>query len=84
MHDHNNTTDLSADAVVVGIDWADAEHVLCLIEPDGRLEIGTLQQSPETIDEWAAQLQRRFPGKTIAVALEGCRNSIRWNHAAFA
>ena len=70
MIDHNNTTELSADAVIVGIDWADTEHVLCLIGPDGRLEIDTLQQSPEAIDEWAAGLQRRFPGQTIAVALE--------------
>jgi len=65
-----NTHPELADTVVVGIDWADAEHVFCLIEPDGRLEIDTLQQSPEAIDEWAAALKRRFPGRTIAVALE--------------
>ena len=76
MNDHNNTTDLSADAVIVGIDWANAAHVLCLIEPDGRLEIDTLQQSPEPIDEWAAQLQRRFPGKTIAIALEQSKGAL--------
>lgn len=76
MNDHNNTTDLPADAVIVGIDWANAEHVLCLIEPDGRSEIDTLQQSPETIDEWAAQLQRRFPGKTIAIALEQSKGAL--------
>ncbi|MCH7687264.1 MAG: IS110 family transposase [Planctomycetes bacterium] len=76
MHDHNNTSELSADAVIVGIDWANAEHVLCLIGPDGRLEIDTLQQSPAAIDEWAADLQRRFPGRTIAVALEQSKGAL--------
>ena len=70
MIGHNNTTELSADTVIVGIDWADSDHVVCVIGPDGRLEIGTLEQSPEAIDEWAAALKRRFPGRTIAVALE--------------
>jgi hypothetical protein len=54
MIDHNNTTELSANAVIVGIDRADTEHIVGLIEPDGSLEIDTLQQSPEAIDEWAA------------------------------
>ncbi len=70
MIDHNNSSELPADAVIVGIDWANDEHVLCLIGPDGPLEIDTLEQSPAAIGEWAADLKRRFPGRTIAVALE--------------
>ena len=70
MPDQNNTTELSADTVIVGIDWADSDHVVCVIGPDGRLGIDTLEQSPAAIDEWAAALKRRFPGRTIAVALE--------------
>jgi transposase len=76
MIDHNNTSELPADAVIVGIDWADAEHVLCLIEPDGRPNIDTLEQSPAVIDEWAADLKRRFPGRTIAVALEQTKDAL--------
>jgi len=67
-----------ADAVIVGIDWADAEHVVCLIQADGRGEIDTLEQSPEVIDAWAADLQRRFPGKTIAVALEQSKGALMY------
>ena len=65
-----------ADAVIIGIDWADAEHVLCRIDPDGRSQIETLEQSPEAIDAWAADLQRRFSGKTIAVALEQSKGAL--------
>jgi len=76
MHDHNDASELPADAVIVGIDWADDEHVLCLIEPGGRSNISTLEQSPEAIDEWAADLQRRFPDKTIAVVLEQTKGAL--------
>ena len=73
---HTNTIQELSDAVVVGIDWADANHVVCLIEPDGRSWIETLQQSPEAIDEWVAELGRRFPGQTIAVALEQIQGAL--------
>ena len=65
-----NTPQELSNAVVVGIDWADTEHVVCVIDQNDRPQIGTLQQSPEAIDEWVAELGRRFPGKTIAIALE--------------
>ena len=61
MIDHNNSSELPADAVIVGIDWADDEHVLCLIEPDGRSNIDTLEQSPAAIDEWADVRASRRP-----------------------
>ena len=71
-----NTLQELSDAVVVGIDWADAEHVVCLIEQDGRSRIETLQQSPEAIDEWVAELGWRFPGQTITVALEQSQGAL--------
>ena len=70
MNKQHNMTELGSDAVVVGIDWADREHVVCVLDQHDRPKIDTLQQSPEAIDEWVAELGRRFPGKTIAVALE--------------
>ena len=63
-----NTPQELSNAVVVGIDWADTEHVVCVIDQNDRPKIGTLEQSPEAIDEWMAELGRRFPGKTIAIA----------------
>ena len=65
-----------SDAVVVGIDWADREHVVCVIDQNDRAKIETLQQSPEAIDAWVAELSRRFPGKTIAIALEHSKDAL--------
>ena len=70
MNNHNNLSQTLCDAVVVGIDWADAEHVVCVIDQNDRPRIDTLQQSPQAIDEWVAKLSRRFPGKTITIAIE--------------
>lgn len=67
---------LEPGTIVAGIDWADAEHVVCLLDPEGRSRIESLRQSPEAIDEWAAELQRRFPGRTIAVAVEQTRGAL--------
>jgi len=61
---------LGEQVVIVGIDWADREHAICLIDPQGRATVAQLPQSPEAIDEWAADLAGRFPGRTIAIAIE--------------
>lgn len=58
-----NTPQKLSDAVVVEIDWADREHVVCVIDQNDRLRIETLQQSPEAIDEWVAELSRHFPAQ---------------------
>ncbi len=54
----------------VGIDWADKKHDFCLQAADSdRRESGVIAHTPEAIVQWAAALQRRFPG-LIAVCLE--------------
>ncbi len=70
MNEQDNMTELGSDTIAVGIDWADREHVVCVIDQNDRPKIDTLQQSPQAIDDWVAELVRRFPGKTIAVAIE--------------
>ncbi len=67
---------VSGKGVIVGIDWADREHVVCLIDPHGRATVDTLPQSPEAIDEWATQLATRFPGQVIAIAIEQSKGAI--------
>lgn len=62
--------------VLVGIDWADREHVVCLIDPHGRTHLQTLPQSPQAIDDWAADLARRFPRRTVAVAIEQSKGAL--------
>jgi transposase len=64
-------------AALIGIDWADARHDICLIDPaTGRREASQLRHSPNSIDEWAAALRARFSGQRIAVCLEQARGPL--------
>src|SRR4051812_16831846 len=64
-------------AAVIGIDWSDRKHDLCLI-PAGssRSERSVLDHSPEAIAVWAAQLRTRFSGQPLAVCLEQSRGPL--------
>jgi transposase len=60
-------------AVLVGIDWADCKHDVCLLPADSgpeTREFRVLEHRPEAIDEWANSLRARFPGRSVAVCLE--------------
>jgi transposase len=58
-------------AAFVGIDWADAQHEVCLQAggPDQR-EFTSLVHTPDALDEWAVTLRKRFAGHPVAVCLE--------------
>ncbi len=64
-------------AALIGLDWADQKHDLCLIETaTGQAEAATLRHSSRTLDEWAAALHVRFNGQPIAVCLEQSRGPL--------
>lgn len=64
-------------AALIGIDWADAKHDICLIEmATGQPEASILRHSSKTIDEWATALHVRFNGQPIAVCLEQSRGPL--------
>jgi transposase len=65
-------------AVCIGIDWADQEHALCLIDPahPERPEHQQLPQQPEAIEAWVAGLRERFPGQAIAICLEQSKGAL--------
>ena len=56
----------------LGIDWADERHAWALQTSAG-VEHGILAHTPEAVEAWAAELQCRFAGGLIAVALEQSR-----------
>jgi transposase len=58
-------------AALVGIDWADRKHDICLHVADtGEREFSVLEHGPEAIDEWANALRVRFSNQPVAVCLE--------------
>lgn len=68
---------MSEYAALIGIDWSDSKHDICLIDPRTlRREAAQLRHSPKTIDEWATNLRARFGGQQIAVCLEQSRGPL--------
>ena len=58
-------------AALVGLDWADAKHDVCLQAAGAeRREFLILEHSPEAIDAWVQTLRTRFHGQPVAVCLE--------------
>ncbi len=64
-------------AALLGIDWSDKKHDLCLIETaTGKREASVLPHSPQKIDEWATSLRARYGGQLVAVCLEQSRGPL--------
>ena len=62
--------ELSQFTAIIGIDWADKKHDVCIqVTETGQRKTYQIQHKADKIDEWARSLQRRFGGP-IAVALE--------------
>lgn len=64
-------------AALIGIDWSDSKHDICLINPETQQrEASILRHSSQTIDEWATALRVRFSGQPVAVCLEQSRGPL--------
>ena len=60
----------------IGLDWGDAQHSVHLQTPAGTIEHLVLAQQPAVLHAWVADLQRRFPGGTVVVALEQRKGAV--------
>lgn len=78
MNHTDTTNDLDPSfAAFVAIDWADEKHSFCLqAAGQKQKESGVLEQKPEIIGPWVAQLRERFGGRSIAVAVEQSRGAL--------
>ncbi len=64
-------------AALIGIDWSDRKHDLCLIDPtSGQRETAVLRHSVKEIETWASALRERFGGRQVAVCLEQSRGPL--------
>ena len=56
--------------VVIGIDWSDKKHDICLCSNQGdELEFSILSNQVEALERWIHSLHQRFNGQPIAIAL---------------
>jgi transposase len=62
-------------AAFVGIDWADEEHAVCVLDGP-RLRREVLPHTPEAIAAWAAGLARDFHNQPVAVMVEQSRGAL--------
>jgi len=64
-------------AATIGLDWADTHHDLWLQPADGsKPEHIILDQQPEALHQWIAQLRARFNNQPIAFAIETSRGPV--------
>ena len=70
---HNDTTEFAA---LIGLDWGDQAHAVALEPADGPTETSTLPHSAESLHQWLDQLEQRFGGRPVAVAIETDRGPV--------
>ncbi len=64
-------------AALVGIDWGDKKHDVCLRAAGSeRTEHWVVQHTPEELAGWASRVRERFRGKKVAVCVELARGPI--------
>ena len=64
-------------AAYLAIDWADQKHVYALQAAGSeKYEVGELENRPEAVEAWAAELGHQFQNRPIAVCLEQSRGAL--------
>ena len=64
-------------AAFIAIDWADKKHFFSLQAAGSpKIERGELENTPEAVEVWIAQMQLRFGERPLAVALEQRRGAL--------
>lgn len=74
MQNLKTTTNFAA---TIGLDWADRKHDLWIHPTQGdKAQHRQLEQTPEALHAWVAQLRKRFDNHPVAVAVETSRGPI--------
>jgi transposase len=72
-----NTSDTTAFAATIGLDWADRKHDLWICPAgQGKAEHLRLEQKPAALHEWVAKLRERFSSQRVAIAVETSRGPV--------
>jgi transposase len=63
-------------AAWIGLDWGHREHAFALQPAAGPAEEGTLLHTSESLHGWLRDLEQRFGGRPVALALEASRGAV--------
>lgn len=64
-----------APAAWIGFDWGDRQHAFALVDRSGRQEQGVIKHSAENLHKWLPQLEGRYGGRPVALAIESSRGA---------
>ena len=60
----------------IGVDWGDKRHSVHLQPAGGTIEHAELEQQPDVLHAWVAQLKQRFQGAKVAIAIEQRKGAV--------
>ena len=61
----------------IGLDWGDQRHAVCVqAAAGGPIERLELDQRPDVLHDWVAQLRRRFHGRRVGIAIEQRKGAV--------
>jgi transposase len=60
----------------IGLDWGDERHSVHVQAAEGPIEHIDLEQKPDVLHAWVAQLKERFAGGPVAIALEQRKGAV--------
>ncbi|MBB5350663.1 transposase [Haloferula luteola] len=64
-------------AAIVGIDWADEVHAVCLWDATTEsITHSDLSSKPEAVDAWLDELAKKYPLKSVAIAMEQSKGAL--------
>src|SRR5713226_9805711 len=64
-------------AVYIGVDWGDERHSVHLqVEGGSTIEHFELEQKPDVLHDWVAQLRQRAGGRKVAIAIEQRKGAV--------
>lgn len=72
----NSAPGAPAPEVWIGLDWGDKQHAFALQDRTGHTQEGTLIHSPESLHGWLAELEKRYGGRPVALAIEASRGPV--------
>lgn len=70
------TAPVPAPVAWIGLDWGHKEHAFALQAAASPTEAGTLTHTAESLHAWLHDLEQRFGGRTIALAIEASRGAV--------
>lgn len=73
----NSDSDNAANPVAwIGLDWGHTSHAWALQDNTGRKEDNTLKHSSESIHAWLSELEQRYGGRPVAMAIEAGHSAL--------